>query len=157
MFDFTNLLLSDATGDEKGGGASNVIIFVVIGLIVLVAIVMLVVSNVNRRKQIKESEKQKSSLQPGDLVETVGGIIGKIVVIRPSSAGGTEFVIETGEPDRATTLTVDMQALYRVLTHVNAPVPEEQKPAVSKPDVEGITSASCECNTGTNGQAKKKK
>ena len=126
MTKLTNIILSsEATGDTGSGGPGNIIIYVIIGLIVVAAVVMLIMSNVSRRKQQKESEKQKSSLQPGDTVET----------------GGTEFVIETGEPDRATTLTVDMQALYRILSQSGAPVVEDKKAAVSKPDVEGIASS----------------
>ena len=141
MTKLTNIILTDAAGGSAAKGPGDIIIWIVIGLIVVAAVVMLIMSNVSRRKQQKESEKQKSSLQPGDTVETVGGIIGKIVTIRPSATGGTEFVIETGEPDRATTLTVDMQALYRILSQSGAPVVEDKKAAVSKPDVEGIASS----------------
>ncbi len=166
MFDFMKILLtSEATGDNaNSGGMGNIVIYIVIGLVVVAAVVMLIMSNVSRRKQQKESEKQKNSLRPGDTVETVGGIIGKIVVVRPSATGGTEFVIETGEPERATTLTVDMQALYRILTQVNAPAApaaEDKKSAtISKPDVDGIHSASDTADlytTQKNTQKKNKK
>lgn len=141
MLNFINLLLeSDATGEEGKSGESNIFLFIVLGVLVVAVIAVFIFSNINKRKQQKESEKQKSALKPGDLIETVGGIIGKIVLIRPSANGGTEFVIETGEPDRATTLTVDMQALYRVFTKTPEPT-ADVKPAISKPDVDGLSSA----------------
>ena len=57
-------------------------------------------------------------------IETGGGIIGSIVSVREASYG-REFVIETGEEGRKTTLTVDVQALYRVIKQKNPP-PEEK-------------------------------
>ena len=71
-------------------------------------------------KQAKFAETQRESLVAGDVIETVGGIIGKIVTVNNNS-GEREFIIETGEEGRRTTLTVDAKALYRVISQQNPP------------------------------------
>lgn len=46
-----------------------------------------------QRKQQKETEKMRSSIQEGDQVTTIGGIVG---VVRQIKDNGDKYVIETG-------------------------------------------------------------
>ena len=98
----------------------NIALYIVLGVIVLGVIAMMIYSFVTRKKQAKFAETQRESLVAGDVIETVGGIIGKIVTVNNNS-GEREFIIETGEEGRRTTLTVDAKALYRVISQQNPP------------------------------------
>ena len=51
-------------------------------------------------------------------METVGGIIGKVIEIRETSPVDKEMVIETGVGDNKTTIVFDIRALGRVITPV---------------------------------------
>lgn len=125
-------VLSEAQGSNGDGkGLSDVILYVIIGVVVVAIVGMLIFTNISRKKQAKKNEEQRSSLVPGDIIETVGGIIGTIVSIR-NSAAGREFIIETGDDDRKTTLTVDVQALYRIIWQKNPPASVTGKDADGK-------------------------
>ena len=90
------------------------IVFIV--LLVLLIVALLVVPMFTNKKRAKQTEELHRSLQPGDLVKTVGGIIGTIKEIRQVSPVDKEMVIETGEGDNKTTMVFDIQALYQVMS-----------------------------------------
>jgi preprotein translocase subunit YajC len=81
-------LLEATTGATEAGpmgGASTIIM-----LLVMVAIFyFMLIRPENKRK--KEAEQMRSSLQVGDMITTIGGIVGKVVSIKDE-----KFVIETG-------------------------------------------------------------
>jgi preprotein translocase subunit YajC len=81
-------LLEATTGAPEAGpmgGASTIIM-----LLVMVAIFyFMLIRPENKRK--KEAEQMRSSLQVGDMITTIGGIVGKVVSIKDE-----KFVIETG-------------------------------------------------------------
>lgn len=109
-----------ASSEGNAGMGGNIALYVVLGVIVLGVIAMMIYSFISRKKQAKFAETQRASLVAGDVIETVGGIIGKIVTVN-ENAGEKEFIIETGEEGRRTTLTVDAKALYRVISQQNPP------------------------------------
>lgn len=90
------------------------IIFIV--LLVVLVIALLVVPMFTNKKRAKQTDELHRSLQPGDLIKTVGGIIGTIKEIRQISPTDREMIIETGEGDNKTTMTFDIQALYQVMS-----------------------------------------
>ena len=81
-------LLEATTGATEAGpmgGASTIIM-----LLVMVAIFyFMLIRPENKRK--KEAEQMRSSLQVGDMITTIGGIVGKVVSVKDE-----KFVIETG-------------------------------------------------------------
>jgi preprotein translocase subunit YajC len=81
-------LLEATTGATEAGpmgGASTIIM-----LLVMVAIFyFMLIRPENKRK--KDAEQMRSSLQVGDMITTIGGIVGKVVSIKDE-----KFVIETG-------------------------------------------------------------
>lgn len=96
------------------------IVFIVL-LVVLIA-ALLIVPMFTNKKRAKQTEELHRSLQPGDLIKTVGGIIGTIKEIRQVSPVDREMVIETGEGDNKTTMVFDIQALYQVMSRSNTVV-----------------------------------
>ncbi|MCH5165264.1 MAG: preprotein translocase subunit YajC [Clostridiales bacterium] len=90
------------------------IVFIV--LLVLLIVALLVVPMFTNKKRARQTEELHRSLQPGDLIKTVGGIIGTIKEIRQVSPVDREMVIETGDGDNKTTMVFDIQALYQVMS-----------------------------------------
>lgn len=106
----------------------TVIMLVLLAVMVVVLIVLPMFTNKRRNKAINDLH---SSLRPGDVVKTVGGIVGTIIEIREISPVDKEMVVETGVGDRKSTMVFDVQAVYQVLSKVDAPVepaPFEEKP-----------------------------
>ena len=81
-------LLESTTGASEAspmGGASTIIM-----LLVMVAIFyFMLIRPENKRK--KEAEQMRSSLQVGDMITTIGGVVGKVVSVKDE-----KFVVETG-------------------------------------------------------------
>ena len=78
-----NVLLSAATP-----ASSIVWLVILIGLV----IAMLVMPSITQKKRIKAYEEMKSRLRSGDKVQTIGGIVGRIVFIKDET-----IVIETSK------------------------------------------------------------
>ncbi len=103
------------------------IIFIVLLVVLIVA--LLVVPMFTNKKRAKQTEELHRSLRPGDVIKTVGGIIGTIKEIRQVSQYDKEMVVETGSGDNKTTMTFDIQALYQVISRGDAPVESVEEPA----------------------------
>ena len=106
----------------------TVIMLVLLAVMVVVLIVLPMFTNKRRNKAITALH---STLRPGDVVKTVGGIVGTITEILEISPVDKEMVVETGVGDRKSTMVFDVQAVYQVLSKVDAPVepaPFEEKP-----------------------------
>lgn len=102
------------------------IVFIV--LLVLLIVALLVVPMFTNKKRAKQTDELHRSLKPGDLIKTVGGIIGTIKEIRQISPVDKEMVIETGEEGSKTTMVFDIQALYQVMSRANTTVAAEPEP-----------------------------
>ena len=85
----TNLLLE---GESASTGGNIAMIIILIGLVVL----MLVLPSITQKKRIKEYKEMQSSLRPGDKVQTIGGIVGKIVKLKEKD-GFKTVLLETGD------------------------------------------------------------
>ena len=81
--------LESAAGNGEampGGSMTSTIIM----LVIMAAIFyFMLIRPENKRK--KDAEQMRSSLQVGDMITTIGGIVGKVVSIKDE-----KFVIETG-------------------------------------------------------------
>ena len=96
------------------------IVFIVLLVVLIVA--LLVVPMFTNKKRAKQTEELHNSLQPGDLIKTVGGIIGTVKEVRQVSPVDKEMVIETGVGDNKTTMTFDIAALYQVMSRSSSTV-----------------------------------
>ena len=130
------------------------IIFIVLLVVLIVA--LLVVPMFTNKKRAKQTEELHRSLRPGDVIKTVGGVIGTIKEIRQVSQYDKEMVIETGSGDNKTTMTFDIQALYQVMSRGDAPAApadedkteklaaQEAAPAIAEPEAEKTAEAPVE-------------
>lgn len=100
------------------GNSTTIWIFV--GLLVVLVVLLLVVPMFTNKKRAKQTNDLHNSLQPGDVVKTVGGIIGTIKEIRQISPNDREMLIETGEGDNKTTMLFDIQALYQIMSRASS-------------------------------------
>ena len=100
-----NLLTSDSGSSNPYGG--------IITIVMLIAMVALFYFLMYRpqKKQEKEAKNMRDSLQVGDEVTTIGGIIGKVVSIKEET-----FLLETGRDKvrirflKSAVKTVDVKA-----------------------------------------------
>lgn len=99
---------------------TTIVFIVLLGILILG---LFIVPPFTNRRAEKKFDKLHSSLQPGDVIETIGGIIGTVVEIRQVSPVDKEMVIETGIDDRKTTMVFDIQALYQVISRNSTIVP----------------------------------
>lgn len=128
MLDF---LIAEGSGNTGCNDAVYIPVMIVVA--VLLIAVMVIFPMINNKRQKKQVEEQRSSLAVGDVVETVGGIIGVLKEIRTTAAGRKELVIETGNEGSKTTITVDIQALYMVLEKSgNAPTMPATAPVTAQ-------------------------
>ena len=83
-----NLFLLTATGATEGGLASYLMTG---GMLVAVVVIFYFFAIRPQKKQEKETQAMRNSLQVGDEITTIGGIIGKVISIKEETV-----MIETG-------------------------------------------------------------
>ena len=101
-----NLLLNE------GGQGSSIIMLIVLGVLI---VLMLVLPTINQNKRVKAYQEMQSGLKAGDKVQTVGGIIGRIVRINEKD-GMKTFVLETGDKSNKTYIEFNLDAIAGVVT-----------------------------------------
>lgn len=100
---------------------------IMMGLMVLMIVVMyLVVIRPSRKKQ-KEDEEMRSSMEIGDDVTTIGGIVGKVISIREDDE---TFILETGSDK--TRVRFKKWAVRSIDTPEKQPKAEEKKSKAEK-------------------------
>ena len=73
--------------EAAGGGVGS---FVTMGLLLVVMIAMFFFTSRSNKKQEKQAQDMRDSLQVGDEITTIGGVIGKVVSIKEET-----LVLET--------------------------------------------------------------
>jgi len=101
-------------------------------LIIMIAFIaiLLVFSSTKRKKDARLAEEFVNNLKVGDKIKTYSGIYGTIVSLK-ETPNGKIAVIETGEKDTKTTMTIDLFAIYCVVVptqNVNAKGIERMDP-----------------------------
>ncbi len=111
---------------------SNTTTWIFVALLVVLVVVLLVVPMFTNKKRAKQTTELHNSLRPGDVIKTVGGIIGTIKEVREVSPSDKEMVIETGDGDNKTTMVFDIQALYQIVSRAAEPIAPVAEPAVAE-------------------------
>lgn len=101
MFNAVNLLAAE-------GNNNAWIMWVLLAVLVVFLFVMPMFTN---RKKQKEVNDMFNSIEVGDEVMTIGGIMGKVVALTTHESGEKLMVIETGEGAEKTSMTFTVQAL----------------------------------------------
>ena len=78
--------VTDATGTQSTGSMLTMLLPMVLMFAILY---FLMIRPENKRK--KEAEQMRSAVKNGDMITTIGGIVGKVVDVKED-----KFVIETG-------------------------------------------------------------
>ena len=88
MFDFIAMqnILGGASGSTGGAGSAQYIIL----MVVLIGVMYFFTIRPQKKRQ-KEEQEMRNSLEIGDEIITIGGIVGRVVTIREE-----DLVIETG-------------------------------------------------------------
>lgn len=82
-----SILLQMASGSNASGGSSYSMLIAMVAVFALMYFMMIR----PQKKRQKEEQEMRSSVEIGDEIITIGGIVGKVVTIREE-----DIVIETG-------------------------------------------------------------
>ncbi len=104
--------------DAAGGGMGQ---WLTMGLLLVVMIAMFFFTSRSNKKQEREAKNMRDSLQVGDEITTIGGIIGEIVSIKENTV-----MIETGK-DRT-----KIRILNTAIRNVDVHATEKMAAAVSE-------------------------
>ena len=107
-------MASGAAADGKNGTATYIIM-----MVVLIALMYFMMIRPQKKRQ-KEEQEMRSSLEIGDEIITIGGIVGKVVTIREE-----DLIIETGA-DR------NKMKIQRWAVNTNVTKTEQHKKEVEK-------------------------
>lgn len=107
-------LASGAAADGKNGTATYIIM-----MVVLIALMYFMMIRPQKKRQ-KEEQEMRSSLEIGDEIITIGGIVGRVVTIREE-----DLIIETGA-DR------NKMRIQRWAINTNVTKTEQHKKEVEK-------------------------
>ena len=105
---------TQAAGQTKAGSTSYIVL-----MVVLVALMYFMMIRPQKKRQ-KEEQEMRSSLEIGDEIITIGGIVGKVVTIREE-----DLIIETGA-DR------NKMKIQRWAVNTNVTKTEQHKKEVEK-------------------------
>ena len=105
---------TQAAGQTKAGSTSYIVL-----MVVLVAVMYFMMIRPQKKRQ-KEEQEMRSSLEIGDEIITIGGIVGKVVTIREE-----DIIIETGA-DR------NKMKIQRWAVNTNVTKTEQHKKEVEK-------------------------
>ena len=97
--------------------------WILIALLVVMVVVLIVLPMFTNKRRNKAVNELYNSIRPGDIIKTVGGIIGEVKEIKELSPVDKQMVIETGAEGSKTTMVFDIQAVYQVIDKVAAPTP----------------------------------
>ena len=107
-------MMSGAAADGKNGTATYIIM-----MVVLIALMYFMMIRPQKKRQ-KEEQEMRSSLEIGDEIITIGGIVGRVVTIREE-----DLIIETGA-DR------NKMRIQRWAINTNVTKTEQHKKEVEK-------------------------
>ena len=107
-------MVSGAAADGKNGTATYIIM-----MVVLIALMYFMMIRPQKKRQ-KEEQEMRSSLEIGDEIITIGGIVGRVVTIREE-----DLIIETGA-DR------NKMRIQRWAVNTNVTKTEQHKKEVEK-------------------------
>ncbi len=90
MIDFISLCMSSLTGTAATEGQESSPVPMIVMMVVMVVLMYFMMIRPQKKKQ-KEEQQLRDSVQIGDEITTIGGIVGRIVTVKEDS-----IVIETG-------------------------------------------------------------
>ena len=105
--------------------------WVLIAILLVAMVFILVMPFFTQRKKNKQYNEMLNSIRVGDLVKTVGGVIGKVTKIIDKGEIKT-VILETGSKSEKSFLEFDITHIYCVLKSSKAP-DEEETAAVEAP------------------------
>ena len=91
IMDYLSLLTSVAGTGTSGTGTTNQMGSMPIIIMIVVMVAMMFFSNRSQKKKQQEEQAKRDSVQIGDEITTIGGIIGRVVTVKEDT-----LVIETG-------------------------------------------------------------
>ncbi|MBQ9790883.1 MAG: preprotein translocase subunit YajC [Clostridia bacterium] len=136
-------LLAESTSTSSDANANNgSSIWVYVVMIVLV-VLMLVLPAITQRKRNKEYTQMLDSLNVGDTIKTIGGVIGRVTKITEKD-GQKSFILETGAKGNKTTMEFDIASVAYI---VSSTAKKVEEPKVEEKKEENAEAAAAESET----------
>lgn len=128
-----NLLLAGNTGSS----------IVTVGILVVLLLFMIILPNITNKKRTAAYHEMQDSLKAGDKVQTIGGIVGRVVRVSKNGEVKT-IIIETGNGKESSYLEFNIDAIAGVVkneaetTTVAGTEPEIQEVDIQDLDVDAM-------------------
>ena len=121
LLNLVGLLADESSSVATQNPTSSIWIYVIlIGLVV----VMLVLPMITQKKRNKEYQSMLDTLQVGDTIKTIGGIIGRVTKISEKD-GQKSFLLETGAKGNKTTMEFDIASVAFIVSSSQKKVEEK--------------------------------
>ena len=95
-------------------------VILIVGGVLLIGVIF-VMPFLSNRKRNTQYKSLIDSVKVGDIVKTIGGIIGTVKSITEISPVEKSFVLETGDGENKSTMTFVIQAIYEVVKPAAGP------------------------------------
>ena len=116
--------------------------WLLLGVFVVLMVLMLVVPSISNKKRMAAYREMQDNLKAGDKIQTIGGIVGRLVKIKDKN-GYKTIVLETGEKDKKMYIEFDINAIAGIVTGEPNTVPavqKEESTEKSEPEIVDIDS-----------------
>lgn len=140
---FSLLAAQNATGSTASGGSNP--IFMIVLMAVLFGVMYFATIRPQKKRQ-KEEQQMRDTLQIGDEITTIGGIMGKVVTVKEDS-----LIIETGADRTKMKIT-----RWAIQTNNTAAEKAEAERAAAKEAQEAERAAKIEAEGSKHSKKKKK-
>jgi len=100
--------------------------WVLIGVLAIMLIGYPILASRKTKAENQKVEERTNSLKRGDEIITTAGVYGKIIDIKQDGTA-KKIVIETGDGDHKSYMTIDAYAIYSVLNDEKVPVDVKAK------------------------------
>ena len=129
---------------EGNAGSS----WLLLGVFVVLMVLMLVVPSISNKKRMAAYREMQDNLKAGDKIQTIGGIVGRLVKIKDKN-GYKTIVLETGDKDKKMYIEFDINAIAGIVTGEPNTIPtvskeevnEENQPEIVDVDFDDTTEA----------------
>ena len=112
--------------------------------LLVLLVVMMIFPMIRNKKQVKQYQEMQNSLKAGDKVQTIGGIIGRIISIKDKN-GVKTVILESGDKKNKTVIEIDANAIAGPITLSNQQTVNATETVVNEED-ETETDNSSETN-----------
>lgn len=107
-------------------------------VLVVLLVAMIVLPMVSQNKRVKQYNEMQTNLKVGDKIQTIGGIVGRIIKFQEKEGAKTVY-IETGDKKSKIVLEFDINAIAGPIIKVNTATNQQSDGGIQEPVFEEPT------------------